>query len=120
MIQLRTMVPLLGAVLLSATGQLFLKAGAQRLGDYAGTHFLMAAARTPAVLLGLIAWCASTACWLLVLRDAPLSRAYGLTSLTFVIIPLAGVVIFGEQFRRVHAVGTLLIIAGVVCMLAGD
>jgi uncharacterized membrane protein len=67
-----------------------------------------------------VAWAASTLCWLYVLRVAPLSRAYGLTSLTFVLVPLASVQLFGEQFRRVDGVGTVLIIIGVTCLLAGD
>ena len=40
---------------------------------------------------GLLAWAVSTICWLYVLRAAPLSRAYGLTSLTYVLIFLASV-----------------------------
>ena len=63
---------------------------------------------------------ASTLCWLYVLRAAPLSRVYGLTSLTYVLTPLASVHVFGEQLRRPHAVGTALILLGVACLLAGD
>jgi multidrug transporter EmrE-like cation transporter len=55
-----------------------------------------------------------------VLRVTPLSRAYGLTSLTYVIVFLAGVFAFGEPVRRVHMLGTVLIIVGVTCLLSGD
>jgi multidrug transporter EmrE-like cation transporter len=114
------MVLILGAVAFSVVGQLFLKSGAQHLAGLGRLEFLLAAARDMHVLSGLVAWTASTLCWLYVLRVAPLSRAYGLTSLTYVIIPLASVYLFGEQVRRLHGVGTVLIIMGVACLLSGD
>ena len=114
------MVLILAAVAFSVVGQLFLKSGAQRLAGVGRLGFLLAAARDMHVLSGLVAWTASTLCWLYVLRVAPLSRAYGLSSLTYVLIPLASVYVFGEQVRRLHAVGTVLIIIGVACLLSGD
>ncbi len=68
----------------------------------------------------LVAWIASTICWLYVLRVAPLSIAYGLTSLTYVLILMASVFLFGEQVRRLHVVGTVLIVIGIACLLSGD
>jgi len=120
MMQAKTIVLVLGAVAFSAAGQLFLKSGAQHLAGLDRLGFLLAAVRDMHVLSGLVAWTASTLCWLYVLRVAPLSRAYGLTSLTYVIITLASVSLFGEQVRRLHVVGTVLIIMGVACLLSGD
>ena len=120
MMQGKTMVLILGAVAFSAMGQLFLKSGAQHLAGLGRLEFLLAAARDMRVLLGLAVWLASTLCWLYVLRVAPLSRAYGLSSLTYVLIPLASVYVFGEQVRGLHAVGTVLIIIGVACLLSGE
>ena len=120
MIDARTFLLILGAVACSAAGQLLLKSGAQQLSGLERSGFLLAAARDAHVLAGLAAWGASTVCWLYVLRVAPLSRAYGLSSLTYVLIPLASMHLFGEQLRRVHVVGMALIILGVACLLAGD
>ena len=120
MMQEKTMVLILGAVESSVVGQLFLKSGAQHLAGLGRLEFMLAAARDMHVLSGLVAWTASTLCWLYVLRVAPLSRAYGLTSLTYVLVPLASVYLFGEQVRRLHGVGTVLIIMGVACLLSGD
>ena len=120
MIQGTTVVLILGAVAFSALGQLFLKSGAQHLAGLGRLEFLVAAGRDLRVLSGLAAWIASTLCWLYVLRVAPLSRAYGLTSLTYVIIPLASVYILGEQVRRLHVAGIILITMGIACVLAGD
>ena len=66
------------------------------------------------------AWAAWTLCWLHVLRVAPLSRAYGLTSLTYVLVPLASVYVLGEQVRRMHVAGIIMIAVGIACVLASD
>jgi multidrug transporter EmrE-like cation transporter len=120
MMQARTLVLVLSAVLFSVMGQLFLKAGAQHLAAHDRLGFLVAAFREVRVLAGLAAWTASTLCWLYVLRVAPLSRAYGLTSLTYVLVLVASVYLFGEQIRRLHVVGTVLIAIGIACLLYGD
>jgi drug/metabolite transporter (DMT)-like permease len=120
MMQGTTIGLILGSVALSAAGQLLLKSGARHLTGLGRLDFLIAAARDAHVLSGLAAWIASTVCWLYVLRVAPLSRAYGLTSLTYVLILLASVFLLGEQVRRLHVAGTVLIVIGIACLLSGD
>jgi multidrug transporter EmrE-like cation transporter len=120
MMPARTLLLILAAIVFSVAGQLCLKAGAHRLAGVDAGRFLLAAARDARVLSGLAAWAASTVCWLFVLRSAPLSRAYGLTSLTYVLILFASVILFGEQVRRAHVVGTLLIVIGIACLLSGE
>jgi multidrug transporter EmrE-like cation transporter len=120
MIAAKTMALILGAVVFSAAGQLFLKSGAQRVTGPAGASFLLGAVRDAHVLAGLVSWAASTVCWLYVLRVAPLSRAYLLSSLTYVLIPLASIYVFGDQIRRPHVIGMVLILVGVACLLYGD
>jgi uncharacterized membrane protein len=117
---LKTVILIVGAVLLSATGQLLLKSGAQHLAGIGRVEFLLAAVRDMRILSGLAAWTAWTLCWLYVLRIAPLSRAYALTSLTYVIIPLASAYVFGEQLRRPQMAGIVLIAIGTACVVAGD
>jgi multidrug transporter EmrE-like cation transporter len=120
MMQGKTIFLIVGAVALSAAGQLFLKCGAQHLAGLGRLEFLLAAARELRVLSGVAAWAASTLCWLYVLRVAPLSRAYALNSLTYVLVPLASVYLFGEHLRRPHIIGIALIATGIACLLAGD
>jgi multidrug transporter EmrE-like cation transporter len=120
MMQARTLLLVLAAVALSVAGQLLLKAGAQHLSAHGRIEFLAAAFRDIRVQSGLAAWAASTLCWLYVLRVAPLSRAYGLTSLTYVLVLLASLLLFGEQIRRMHLIGTILIVIGIACLLQGD
>ena len=113
-----TVVLILGAVALSATGQLCLKVGARHLGELGRLEFLLAAAKDLCVLAGLAAWIGSTLCWLYALRTAPLSTAYGLNSLTYLLILMASIYIFGEQVRPLQAAGAVLIIVGVACLLS--
>jgi multidrug transporter EmrE-like cation transporter len=116
----RVLVLILGAVLFSAIGQLLLKSGARSLAHLDGVNFLLAAIRSGHVLSGIAAWMVSTICWLQVLRVAPLSRAYGLTSLTYVLVVVASVGLLGEQVRRLHVIGTVLIVTGITCLLYAD
>lgn len=120
MMPARTLLLVLSAVLFSVVGQLFLKSGAQQLAGLGRLAFLLATFRNVHVLTGLAAWAVSTLCWLYVLRVAPLSRAYGLTSLTYVLIFLSSVFVLGERVRPVHTLGTVLIVMGVACLLYGD
>ena len=120
MMQGKTLVLILGSVVFSVAGQLLLKSGVQQLAGLGRMDFLIAAARDMRVVSGLVAWIASTLCWLYVLRVAPLSRAYGLTSLTYVLIFLASVLLLGERVRPLHALGTLLIVLGIAALLSGD
>jgi drug/metabolite transporter (DMT)-like permease len=116
----KTMALILGAVMFSALGQLCLKAGARHLAGLGQLEFLLAAVLDKRVLSGLAAWAASTVCWLFVLRGTPLSKAYLLSSLTYVLIPIASLFVFGEQLRRMHVLGMVLILTGVACLLSGD
>jgi len=100
--------------------QLLLKSSSRQLAGLGRFEFFLAAARNMYVLAGLACWIAWTLCWLYVLRVAPLSRAYGLTSLNYALVTLASVYLFGEHLRPLHAVGVALIVIGVACLLAGD
>jgi drug/metabolite transporter (DMT)-like permease len=116
----KTLALILCAVAFSALGQLFLKSGAQRHGGIGPLEFLLAAARDVHVLSGLIAWTTSTLCWLYVLRVTPLSRAYGLTSLTYVLVFLGSIYAFDERVRPAQVAGTALIVIGLACLLSGE
>ena len=110
----------IGAIALSVTGQVLLKSGASHLAGINRLEFLLAAARDIRVLTALAAWLAWVLCWVHVLRVAPLSTAYALTSLTYVLIPIVSAYVFGEPIRRWHVVGIMLIAAGIACVLAND
>jgi hypothetical protein len=49
-----------------------------------------------------------------------MATSSGMSSLTYALVPLAGVYVFGEHLRRLHVVGMMLIPTDVVCLLAGN
>jgi drug/metabolite transporter (DMT)-like permease len=120
MMQRTTLLLILCTVIFAAAGQLFMKSGAQHLAGLERLDFVLAAVRNIHVLLGLATWTVSTLCWIYVLRTAPLSRAYGLNSLTYVLVFTSSVLLFGEQVRRVHVAGATLIVIGIACLLSGN
>ncbi|MFT4274206.1 MAG: 4-amino-4-deoxy-L-arabinose-phosphoundecaprenol flippase subunit ArnE [Pantoea sp.] len=54
--------------------------------------------------------------WLVVLRLVPVSVAYPMLSLNFVLVALAARLIWRESFSLRQIIGTLLIVAGVALM----
>lgn len=64
----------------------------------------------------IIAYALSMFCWLLALRELPLSRAYSLLSLSYALVYLiaAGLPFFHEAFTVSRTVGVSLIVAGVL------
>ena len=58
-------------------------------------------------------------CWLMVLTKLELSYAYPFTALTFVLIFIFSLFLFGESFDMYKLIGTLLILAGVSVMYRG-
>jgi len=100
----------LTAVILGAAGQVFFKLGAtSRAFMHLGTY----------TLAGFALYGASALLWLFVLARLPLSTAYPLLALNFVLVQLAGTLFFGEPFTAVKGVGLALIVAGVWMTQAG-
>ena len=72
---------------------------------------------TQVVGLGTIAvglYFISTVLWIVVLRNADISKAYPFFALGFVLIPIAGYVLFEESLGYLQIFGILLITIGVV------
>lgn len=59
-------------------------------------------------------YAASTLLWVYVLRTLPLSRAYMVMALAFVLVPLASAFVFHERISANMIVGSLLVVAGIV------
>ncbi len=98
---------LLASVALGALGQVLFKLGVR------GGAPLPTALASPFVVLGALAYAASTLFWLQALSRLPLSVAYPFLSLNFVLVPLAGHLLFREPLSAPQLAGCLLIAAGV-------
>ena len=53
--------------------------------------------------------------WIWTLQQGPLSRLYPWMALAFMIVPLLGAVILGEQLQPTYWLGVVMIVAGGQC-----
>ncbi|ARF52565.1 MULTISPECIES: 4-amino-4-deoxy-L-arabinose-phosphoundecaprenol flippase subunit ArnF [Pantoea] len=67
---------------------------------------------------GLTAYACSMVSWFLALRHLPLSRAYPLLSISYVLVWLMAISLplFAEPFHTGAMVGVMLVLAGLLCM----
>jgi undecaprenyl phosphate-alpha-L-ara4N flippase subunit ArnF len=117
------------SIVLSAAGQLGMKAGMQELHALTTSGVAPLAAAwselAPAVewtAAGLTAYGLSLVCWLAVLVRYPLSYAYPLLGLAYVLV-YAGATLWprlAEPASLLRTGGTLLILAGVALVTVGD
>jgi multidrug transporter EmrE-like cation transporter len=70
----------------------------------------------PWTWLGIVFWGIELVAWTLVLEQVPLSIAFPLMAISYIAIVLAGALILKEQVNIRHAIGALLITAGVACV----
>lgn len=107
------------AIVLATAGQLLLKAGMDTTGVEVALQprALLELVRTVLgswrLLLGFAMFGASSLFWLTALSRVPLSVAYPVVSLSYVIILGASVVVLGERPTLVTWSGALLVMAGV-------
>lgn len=109
---------LLAGVLLNAAAQLLLKAGTLRVGEFAFTldNVLPVGARlatSPHILSGLGCYAVSVVVWILALSRVPVSIAYPMLSIGYVVNALAAWWLFGESLGAQKLVGITFIVAGV-------
>ena len=104
--------------MLLALGQVTLKISLQQLGAFAWTrHFFVRAFTnlwfaTCGICFGL-----SSLLWMYIVKHYPLSMAYPMISLSYVMGMLAAVFIFHEQVPAVRWIGLGLIMIGVVLVV---
>jgi drug/metabolite transporter (DMT)-like permease len=107
-------------VALDTGTQLAFKWGADGLGDMEFGLAMMAKAMSlPGVWLATLGYLGTFVVWMAILRDMPLSRAFPMTGLVYVTVPLLAWLTFGEQIDLMRAGGIALIIAGVI-LLGGE
>jgi multidrug transporter EmrE-like cation transporter len=99
-------------------GQLMIKARAiahaTPLGD--GTNklqYLVSMFGDIGVLSGLAAAVLASACWMLAIERLEVGYAYPFMALSFVLVPIGSVVLFGERMPPIQLLGLGLIVAGV-------
>lgn len=101
---------LFAAIVVSATGQLLLKAGAGGTGGFFAQLF------RPPTLLGLACYGCSAMLYIVALRAIPMSVALPSTALSYAVIALLGFLVWNEPVSWNHAVALGLICTGVVML----
>lgn len=109
---------LLCGVLLNAGAQLLLKAGTNRVGEFAFTLEGLAPAglklaTSPPVIAGLACYVVSVVVWILALSRVPVSVAYPLLSIGYIVNALAAWWLFGESLGAQKLAGIGFIVVGV-------
>ncbi|PYB74216.1 EamA family transporter [Rhizobium wuzhouense] len=70
----------------------------------------------PAAFAGFVFWGTELVAWTYVLTRLPLSLAFPLMASSYMVIAIAGALIFKETLTFRHRVGVALITAGVLCI----
>lgn len=109
---------ILFAVFLNATAQLLLKAGMNKIGEFAFSWanivpVSLQIATNPFILSGLFCYVFAVAVWLLVLSRTEVGIAYPLVSLAYIITAIAAYYLFGEQLSLIRILGIGVIMLGV-------
>jgi multidrug transporter EmrE-like cation transporter len=117
-----TWVLLFGGVLLNAVAQLLLKAATRTSGvlisdggqvSWSATALLL---RAPPLWLGLMCYGVSVILWLGALSRVPVSIAYPMLSVGYIVNALAAAFLFNEALTSGKILGIALIIGGVVLL----
>ena len=105
-------------VLLNATAQLLLKAGTNRVGEFAfawenvvpiGLKLVL----NPPILGGLACYVVSVVVWILALSRVPVSVAYPMLSVGYIVNAVAAWMLFGESITAQKMIGIAFIVVGV-------
>ncbi len=84
-----------------------------------GSDWLRRMLAAPGLWIGALCYIATLIVWLNILEGAPLSRAFPMSGLAYVTVPLLAVILFGETLTLVEAAGIAAICGG-VAMLATE
>jgi drug/metabolite transporter (DMT)-like permease len=105
-------------VLLNAAAQLLLKAGTNRVGEFAFTldnlvPVGMKLAANPPILAGLACYVVSVGVWIMGLSRVPVSVAYPMLSVGYIVNAFLAWWLFGESITAQKLLGIGFIMAGV-------
>ncbi|WP_138753779.1 EamA family transporter [Paenibacillus sinopodophylli] len=102
-------------ILLLVSGQLLWKTGMNKLDTAKGDSWV-SLLWSPHIWSGLVLYGIATVMWLYVLKKLPLSLAYPLQSMAYVIALIAAVFIFHETVPLQRWIGVAIILVGVIVL----
>jgi len=109
---------LMTGVLLNAAAQLLLKAGTNRIGEFSFVLDNLVpigsrVATSPHILGGVACYVVSLVVWILALSRVPVSVAYPMLSVGYIVNAVAAWMLFGESLTAQKLVGIGFIVVGV-------
>jgi drug/metabolite transporter (DMT)-like permease len=104
---------LLTAIFMAA-GQVLFKIGSTHLSVGSFTELFISFIKNIYLLSAIFLYAATILLWIYVLKYLPLSKAYPLTALSYVLVPIISLLILNEPYTLRTFLGCLLILAGVV------
>ncbi len=103
----------------NVAGQILFKLAADQVKDQANPISMVVRLVTvPTMWAALVSYAVTTLAWVWVLRVMPLSVAYSAVALVFVLVPILAIWLLKEPLTPQLAIGTALIIAGIVLVQA--
>lgn len=111
---------ILTGVGLNAAAQLLLKLATRPLAHFSDFSFqtlrdsVLVLATSPPFWLGMVCYGTSVCVWLAALSKAPVSTAYPMLSLGYIVVAVVSVLWLGETLSPAKVLGIALICAGVV------
>jgi multidrug transporter EmrE-like cation transporter len=109
------------SVLLGSVGQIMMKTGSDRLGQFTlapATFFsdLMRVLRVPEFWMAMLLFGISSLIWVKVLSKSELTRAYPLGSMSYVVVVILSALLLNEALTLNKLLGAAVIMAGIVIM----
>jgi multidrug transporter EmrE-like cation transporter len=104
----------LAVPVLNTLFQIFIKRGAENLGETGDPlHWLAGALQSPWILAALAVEIICFFLWMRILSELDLSKAFPLSAISYVLVIASGWLVFGEPVVALHVIGSILILAGV-------
>lgn len=98
---------------LLASGQILFKYAAVLSPRLNTLDAFVALLANPKLWAALILYATATLLWIYILQRIPISKAYPFAALGFIIVPLAGRVLFSETISQAYILGVVLIVVGI-------
>ncbi len=117
---------LLPAILFSTTGELFLKRGMTEVGsfDFASLNTIVPTfikiLSNPNIWVGFIGFMGGSVFWLSVISRVPLSLAYPMLALSYVIVVVESWIFLGEGLHPLRIIGSVVVGIGVALVGLSD
>ncbi|MEO8459044.1 MAG: DMT family transporter [Dokdonella sp.] len=86
----------------------------------ADTDWLLRVATSPWVYGAIACYIGAFVSWMTLLKHAPIGPAFAATHLEVVSVMLLSVLIFGERIGTAQIIGSVLIVAGIVCLAISE